>query len=247
MARRKAKPDTANRWRNRIIGEGEEAPDQLLANPLNFRIHSTHQGKALTGALDTLGWVQRVIVNQRTGHMLDGHLRVKLALQQGEGTIPVLYVDLTEDEERIALATLDPIAAMAGTDDAQLAALLEGVDVEDADLATFLAELKPDESTSGGRTSETTDPVTVPGELILLGHHRLLCGDPAQEEDRQAAQGRNGSGSILDLIGLCLLPLLDTKPGPQLCIVESDPLTCDAIVKAWESATGRPAKRKAPG
>jgi hypothetical protein len=247
MARRKAKPDTANRWRNRIVGEGEEAPDQLLANPLNFRIHSNHQGKVLTGALDALGWVQRVVVNRRTGHVVDGHLRVKLALQQGEGSIPVVYVDLDETEERIALATLDPIAAMAGTDDAQLAALLEGVDVEDADLATFLAELKPEDSSSGGHGPSTDDPVTVPGELILLGHHRLLCGDPTQEDDQQAALGRNGTGSILDLIGLCLLPLLDAKPGPQLCIVERDPLTCDAIVNAWEKAVGRKAKRKAPG
>ena len=43
-------PTTA--WRNRIIGSGEEAPDQLLANPANWRIHPKAQQDALAGALD---------------------------------------------------------------------------------------------------------------------------------------------------------------------------------------------------
>ncbi len=38
-------------WRNRITGAGEEAPDQLLANPANWRIHPKAQQDALAGAL----------------------------------------------------------------------------------------------------------------------------------------------------------------------------------------------------
>ena len=51
-----AAPTTA--WRNRITGSGEEAPDQLLANPANWRIHPKAQQDALAGALDQVGWVQ---------------------------------------------------------------------------------------------------------------------------------------------------------------------------------------------
>lgn len=183
MTRKKTEP--ANRWRNRIVGEGDEAPDQLLANPLNFRVHTTDQGQALAGAIGTIGWVQRIVVNKRTGHVIDGHLRVRQAMQRGEETVPVVYVDLDEAEERIALATLDPIAAMAGTDDALLAELLEGIEVEDAALAEFLADLDPNkaggsEGGEGGGESPPTlpeVPTTKPGELIELGDHRLLCGD----------------------------------------------------------------------
>jgi hypothetical protein len=39
-------------WRNRITGTGEEAPDQLLANPANWRTHPKAQQDALAGALD---------------------------------------------------------------------------------------------------------------------------------------------------------------------------------------------------
>ena len=45
-----AAPTTA--WRNRITGSGDEAPDQLLANPANWRIHPKAQQDALAGALD---------------------------------------------------------------------------------------------------------------------------------------------------------------------------------------------------
>jgi len=109
-----------NKWTNRIVGHGEEAPDQLLANPMNWRIHPKYQQEALTGVLNEVGWVQDVIVNQKTGHLIDGHLRVQLAMRNNEPTIPVVYVDLTLDEESLILASLDPIGAMAAADKEKL-------------------------------------------------------------------------------------------------------------------------------
>lgn len=110
---------TGDGWRNRIVGEGMVAAAELVPHPQNWRKHSQEQGAVLTQTLDGVGWVQRVIVNRRTGRMLDGHLRAKLARRQGEATpVPVVYVDLSEDEERAVLATLDPIASMAVADEA---------------------------------------------------------------------------------------------------------------------------------
>lgn len=112
-------------WQNRIVGEGEEAPDQLLANPRNWRVHPAQQQEGLAAVLDKVGWVQRVIVNRRTGNLVDGHLRVTLAMRRNEATIPVTYVDLTEDEEALILATLDPLAGLAVTDKEMLKGLLD--------------------------------------------------------------------------------------------------------------------------
>ena len=74
-------------WRNRITGSGEEAPDQLLANPANWRIHPKAQQDAIAGALDQVGWVQQVLVNRRTGFVVDGHARVAIALSRGERAV----------------------------------------------------------------------------------------------------------------------------------------------------------------
>ncbi|MCK9601416.1 MAG: hypothetical protein M0R06_20410 [Sphaerochaeta sp.] len=128
-------------WRNRIVGTGEEAPDQLLANPANWRIHPKPQQDALGDALDDIGWIQQVVVNRQSGHLIDGHLRVSLAMRNNEPTVPVLYVDLDEGEEALALATLDPIAAMAAADKEQLDALLREVDTGSAALQEMLAGL----------------------------------------------------------------------------------------------------------
>jgi hypothetical protein len=128
-------------WTNRIIGSGTEAPEQLLANPKNFRRHPSHQSAALKGVLTQVGWVQDVIVNQRTGFLVDGHLRVELAMREGQAVIPVKYVDLSPEDEALVLATLDPISALATADADALAALLEDVQTQDASLLAILEDL----------------------------------------------------------------------------------------------------------
>jgi DNA modification methylase len=140
---------------------------------------------ALAGALSEVGWVQRIIVNKRTGHIVDGHARVELAAKQGEKAVPVVYVDLSEDEERTVLAALDPLAAMAGEDSAKREELLASLTVSDEALREMLL--------GAGTADALTDPDAVPdvpkkpkakrGDLYLLGDHRLLCGDATDKGD----------------------------------------------------------------
>jgi hypothetical protein len=104
-------------------------PAALDANPENWRTHPKRQLRALTGILDEVGWVTRVIFNRRTNRMVDGHARVKLALAKGEKEIPVDVVDLSESEERLVLLTLDPSGALAGQNEDHL----EDADDEETD------------------------------------------------------------------------------------------------------------------
>ena len=135
---KRRRPNGDASWANRIVGEGSEAPDQLLGNPENFRIHTLEQQQALEKVLDRGGWVTRVIVNKRTGHVVDGHLRVSLAISRGEPTVPVTYVDLSEHEEGLALATYDQLASLAGTDQQKLTDLLELLPDDDKELARLV-------------------------------------------------------------------------------------------------------------
>jgi ParB-like chromosome segregation protein Spo0J len=126
---------------NRIIGHGEEAVDQLLANPLNYRLHPDNQQQALAGAIDDIGFIRSVTVNQRTGRVVDGHLRVTLAARSGVESLPVEYVDLSEAEEAQALLSLDPIAAMAASDKAKLEELMASVQSDDERVQAMMAEM----------------------------------------------------------------------------------------------------------
>lgn len=179
-------------WRNRIVATGEENPDQLLANPKNWRVHPKSQQDAMAGVLDEVGWVQDVIVNRATGMLVDGHLRVSLALRRGESAIPVTYVDLTEAEEALVLATFDPISAMAAADAEMLRNLLHDVSTGDAALQAMIAELAEDSGVLNIGTEEAPDtevpeppaqPVTKRGDIWVLGDHRLMCGDATSMDD----------------------------------------------------------------
>src|SRR5687767_6711495 len=72
----------------RIVWSGMLNPAELVAHPKNWRVHPDHQKTALSGVLDEVGWVQNVIVNRTTGRVLDGHLRVALAISRGEREVP---------------------------------------------------------------------------------------------------------------------------------------------------------------
>jgi DNA modification methylase len=172
-------------WKNRLVGEGDEAPAQLLANPLNWRVHPALQQEAVAEALDRVGWIQRVVVNQTTGHVIDGHLRVALAISKGEPLVPVSYVRLSPEEERLALATFDPLGSLAVADHDLLKGLLAEVQpyVEEGALATLLADLARGDLIAVGDTPDLND--------LLEGEEKAPRPDLSQEQgERLDALGR---------------------------------------------------------
>jgi ParB-like chromosome segregation protein Spo0J len=114
-------------WQNRIVESGAASPQELAKgmHPLNWRGHPENQREALEEALDSLGILQPVLFNRQSGRVIDGHLRIELAVLKGQPLIPVNYVELTDDEEALALATLDAITEQAQPIPEKLAALLE--------------------------------------------------------------------------------------------------------------------------
>lgn len=147
-------------WPNRIVDTGAADPQQLAKgmNPLNWRGHPEAQREALEEALDSIGFIQRVLVNRTTGRVIDGHLRIELAVLKGQDLIPVDYVELTEDEEALALATLDAITEQAEPIPDKLAALLERTRALTADrpgLGAMLERLK----LRAGMNGQVIDPM----------------------------------------------------------------------------------------
>lgn len=118
-------------WANNIVGyvPAVEIAD-LLANDANPWLHGAKQQEALFAVLDGVGWWDAVKVNRRTGRIVDGHARIVLALRHHQTTVPVLLLDLTEEQERIALATHNHIAKMVAVDSGSLDLLLSDIDAD---------------------------------------------------------------------------------------------------------------------
>ena len=187
-------------WKNRIVGQEDVDPEDCLANPQNWRIHSQFQQQALGAVLDEVGWVAPVIVNQTTGHVVDGHLRVSMAISRGEKTVPVQYVQLSPEEERLVLATYDPLSALALADADLLQGLVGDVApyVADEALKKMLAELQK-QSVVGldGLTDIITgeEPGSAPepsldelGAQELDAKHKDLLATPPDELEKLRAR-----------------------------------------------------------
>ena len=129
--------------RNRIKELRFVPASELLPNPKNWRTHSGPQKDALKGILAEVGIAGAVIAREtKNGLMLiDGHLRAETI---GTDKIPVLVLDVTEEESDKLLATLDPIGAMAGIDANQLEKLLAEVNTENKGIEKMLASLAVD-------------------------------------------------------------------------------------------------------
>jgi hypothetical protein len=118
-----------------------------VAHPLNWRIHPDEQRTALRESLAKFGLIDLPLVNKRTKHILDGHLRFDDARDDGHETIPCAVIDVDEATEDEILAMFDHVTGMAEKDDATLLTLLEKVREESHTLppgydAAYLDQLR---------------------------------------------------------------------------------------------------------
>ena len=114
---------------------------QLQPNPKNWRTHPAAQQDSLKAGLAEVGYADALLARETPAGglmLIDGHLRAETTPDQA---VPVLILDVDEAEADKLLATLDPLAAMAGADDARLADLLRDVKTGSAALADMLTRL----------------------------------------------------------------------------------------------------------
>ena len=126
--------------RDRIKEFRRVKASEILPNPKNWRTHPKAQKDALKGLLAEIGFAGAVLARETDqGLMLiDGHLRTETA---ADAEIPVLILDVDEDEADKILLTFDPISAMANADAVALDNLLREVQTSNEAVANMLTEL----------------------------------------------------------------------------------------------------------
>ncbi len=117
---------------------------QLRPSPKNWRSHPKEQADALKGLLAEVGFAGAALARELPDgslELIDGHLRAETVTDQ---PIPVLVLDVNEEEAAKLLATYDPISAMAGADAAKLDELLKSVTTGNDAVAALLDQTARD-------------------------------------------------------------------------------------------------------
>jgi len=163
----------------------------LKPYPRNARTHSKRQIEQIAASIQRFGFVNPVLVDDDLG-ILAGHGRVEAAKLLGMDTVPVLRLSHLDATERRAYVLADNrLAEKAGWDRDLLALELQGLVELDFDIGAIgfeAAELdiildaasEADPAASDGEDDIPTLPttaVTRPGDLWVLGRHRLICAD----------------------------------------------------------------------
>ena len=184
---------------SRVINKGIE---QVNIDLLKHHPRNANHGdvEAIKKSLAVNGWYGSVVVNTATKHILAGNHRVMAAKALGWETVPVQWVDVTPEEE-LRILVVDNRTTRIGQDDTTkitdiLAELsntpigLDGTGYSADDLDALIDSLtgtgEPEELlTDPDEVPEEVETRCKPGDLWILGNHRLLCGDCSKLDDVQ--------------------------------------------------------------
>jgi DNA modification methylase len=159
----------------------------LTPAPYNPRTITEEAGKGLRASIRRFGLVQPIVWNSRTQRVVGGHQRIDALKSLGRTEAQVVVVDLPESEEKALNLTLNnPAITGEFTDDLQ-AILAELSQLPELELEELRLDALLDSTLAGIVEDEVPEPprkpITRPGDLWILGDHRLLCGDSTRSED----------------------------------------------------------------
>jgi ParB-like chromosome segregation protein Spo0J len=169
--------------------------EKLIPYARNARTHSDEQVAQVAASIIEFGWTNPILVGA-DGVIIAGHARLAAARKLRMTEVPVIVLDNLTPTQRRALVLADNrLALNAGWDEEMLRVELESLEEDgfDLDLVGFtheeIEDLLRDPEDSNGLTDEDALPepqgavVTKPGDVWLLGKHRVLCGDATAPAD----------------------------------------------------------------
>ena len=163
---------------------------ELLLDPANARRHPEPNLEAIKGSLRVYGQRKPVVVNRRTGTIEAGNGTLQAALALCWSHLAVVYVD--DDPTTAAGFSIadNRTAELAEWDREALDKLLSELKTNDplldqmlADMGTSLGQLRQGRADPDEVPEPPDEPFTCPGDLWILGNHRLVCGDAGKAED----------------------------------------------------------------
>ena len=187
-------------------------PARLRPRETNARTHSIKQIRQIADSIEQFGFANPVLIDRDDG-IIAGHGRVEAAKLLGLAAVPTICLeDLTEAQIRAYVIADNRLAELAGWDRKLLAIELQGLIELDLDfevtltgfdvgeIDVLISEL--DDEPVDDPADEVPDvgdgpPVTRPGDIWIMGDHRLICGDSTKPETyARLLDGADGADGV---------------------------------------------------
>lgn len=164
---------------------------KAVPNPKNPNQHPKKQIELLAKIIKAQGWRQPITISNRSGLIVKGHGRLQAAILLGLDKVPVDFQNYASEAEEIADLTADNrIAELADMDADMLGGILSDINLEEfpielsgyteEELEELIGGIAEEDSAADDLDDEKEQPLppmSKPGDLWLLGEHRLICGD----------------------------------------------------------------------
>ncbi len=162
--------------RDRIKDFRRVKASELRPHPRNWREHPAAQREALRGVLAEIGYAGALLARELPDgslELIDGHLRAETTPDQ---EVPVLVLDLDDEETSKLLALYDPLSGMAEANEGVLAELLAHVETESEAVQALLDDLL--------ERSETESDDAEPEEMSIPEAFQVVieCHDEAEQQ-----------------------------------------------------------------
>ena len=183
--------------------------ERLIPYARNARTHSDEQVAQIAASIAEFDWTNPILVGP-DGIIIAGHARLLAARKLGMTEVPVIVLDhLTESQRRAFVLADNRLALNAGWDEEMLRVEMAALDEDgfNLELVGFTDDeieglLREPEEVNAGNTDDDAVPetletaITVPGDVWILGEHRLLCGDATQMGDVEKVL----AGGLADMV-----------------------------------------------
>lgn len=172
--------------------------NDYIAAPYNPRIDlkpGDEDYEKLSRSIEEFDYLELIVVNIRTKHIISGHQRAKVLIEKGMKEIKAVVVDFSLEKEKQANLALNKIRG--DWDQDKLASLLAELNIlpdidvtltgfdlpEISEILDRSLDVKDDDFDFEEAVKDIETPVTQKGDLIELGNHRVLCGDCSLLDD----------------------------------------------------------------
>lgn len=176
--------------RDRVKELRRVSASELVPNPRNWRTHPPAQQDALRGVLAEVGYAGALLARELDDgrlQLIDGHLRAETT---PDCLVPVLVLDVDEQEALKILVTHDPLTALAGADVEKLNEALSECNIRNPALMAMLAELDD----AARQAHEAAEEETKRGEVEIPESWQVVVECSSEDEQREVYERMCGEG-----------------------------------------------------